>query len=825
MRMNLRVAAFGFALASMLAAQSSETGPALGVARVSLVNGDVTTQRGDTGDWVAAPVNTPLVEGDLLATGQGSRAELQLDYSNLVRLDANTELQATELAQKRFRVRLTRGRVTYSELRGGAADADVETEHVAVRPLQRGRYEVQVRPGETVVIVRNGKAEVASREGTETLKKGRMMVIRDGPDGPEFRTDKAGPRDDWDRWNKDRDDLLAKSDSYRYTSNSITGAEDLDTYGSWRYVTGYGYTWYPRVTNGWAPYRNGNWRWIDYYGWTWVGYEPWAWAPYHYGRWFHRAGYGWGWYPGPRHGHHYWRPALVGFFGYNSYSGFSFGLGFGFGNVGWVPLAPGERYYPWYGRGHYGGYGRGRGGINNSTIIVDNSINIYNNHRNARAHNGVTVVDAEGFSRGLVNNPRSLRSTELRRATAIRGQIPVVPARSSQGRVVRASNGRNSVAGRSFTTRGGSRPRIARVPFADQQQRLSSSVRSFSESRQNGTARSGGVRSASAPSQTRTARGGSSVSTPARGVRQSAAGSTRGSVRSATPGATQGARSAGRSVTSSSSSPVTVRGASPSRSRTATRSTGADGGFRPFGGSRAGSRVGRSTTTTRPSSGVSSSNRSGGFTPRSRSRVSSAAPSRSRSGSTARTTRTPSARPSSGASSSSRSGGFTPRSRSRVGSAAPSRSRGGSSATTSSTRSGRSGQTRGSVRSSSQRGGFTPRSSSRATTAPRAGAPSRSRPSGGFSATRGSRSQPSRSTGGVRSPGISRSAPSRPAPRATAPSRSRGGYSRGSSIGRSSAPRAAPSRSSGGARSSGGSRGGGGARSSAPSRSSGGRRR
>ena len=47
-------------------------------------------------------------------------------------------------------------------------------------------------------------------------------------------------------------------------------------------------------------------------------------------------------------GHYWWRPAMVGFFGFGG--GVGFGVGFGFGNVGWVPLAPYEAFHPWYGQ-------------------------------------------------------------------------------------------------------------------------------------------------------------------------------------------------------------------------------------------------------------------------------------------------------------------------------------------------------------------------------------------------------------------------------------------------------------------------------------------
>ena len=50
-----------------------------GVARISLIQGDVSTQRGDTGDWAEAALNQPLVPGDRISTGDNSRAELQLE--------------------------------------------------------------------------------------------------------------------------------------------------------------------------------------------------------------------------------------------------------------------------------------------------------------------------------------------------------------------------------------------------------------------------------------------------------------------------------------------------------------------------------------------------------------------------------------------------------------------------------------------------------------------------------------------------------------------------------------------------------------------------
>ncbi len=632
--------AFAALLPIELGAQSTDSGPALGVARISLVGGEVTTKRGDSGDWVAARINQPVVEGDSIMTGPGSRVEIQLDYGNLVRLNANSEIAFVSLSTRKFQIRVVSGSIGYSELRDSAADVDIETPLVAVRPMQNGRYRIDLGPAETVVTVRKGAAEIASVNGLETLGSGRTMVIREGAEGPEFRLAKAEPKDDWDRWAESRDNRLNKSESRRYVSRDIYGVETLDDYGDWRYVSGYGYSWFPRSPAiGWAPYRQGRWTWLDYYGWSWVGYEPWGWAPYHWGRWYHHASYGWGWYPGSLYRRHFWRPALVTFFGYNGFSGFNFGLGFGYGNIGWCPLGPGDIYTPWYGAGFYGGGP-------NRTVVVDNSVNIYNTYRNARAPNGVTVVDAQGFSQGLVNNPRTLRGAELARATSIRGQIPIVPARGSQGRIVRTSTAAAGAAPTARTLRTGA----ARVPFDRQRAQIESSVRAFRDLQPRTTtvaasrgavARTGAQsRSAAPASGIRTAArapaGSAAVAPPSRSLRSA------GRASSASPGArlgrTQASVRSGRAAADAGAWSRFGR-ATPSGARTAVRRSTPRPTYTPRTQSRtsirsgaAGARTRAPTLGARSTVNAGSASRSGVFTPRSRSRVSTAPPSaRSRS--------------------------------------------------------------------------------------------------------------------------------------------------------------------------------------------------
>src|SRR5882672_499340 len=68
-------------------AQNDSTQKETGVARISLIHGDVSTQRGDSGDWGSATLNQPVVPGDRVSTNDKSRAEIQLDYANILRID------------------------------------------------------------------------------------------------------------------------------------------------------------------------------------------------------------------------------------------------------------------------------------------------------------------------------------------------------------------------------------------------------------------------------------------------------------------------------------------------------------------------------------------------------------------------------------------------------------------------------------------------------------------------------------------------------------------------------------------------------------------
>src|SRR6266851_4979876 len=198
--------------------------PNHGVARISVMNGDVTVRRGDSGDYVAAALNAPLVANDSIATGPSGRAEVQFDHANMLRIGHDAEVRLANLEYNRFQIQIARGTATYRVLRDSGAQVELSTPTVSVRPTQRGSYRVSVLgDGQTEITVRSGQVEIYTPRGVEQLGPGQTMVARGSASDPEFQMVGAIPRDEWDSWNDIRDRGLEGSRSARYVSRDIYG--------------------------------------------------------------------------------------------------------------------------------------------------------------------------------------------------------------------------------------------------------------------------------------------------------------------------------------------------------------------------------------------------------------------------------------------------------------------------------------------------------------------------------------------------------------------------------------------------------------------------
>ncbi|MGC1684185.1 MAG: DUF6600 domain-containing protein, partial [Candidatus Acidiferrales bacterium] len=421
---------------------SADDQNAPGAARVSMIRGDVTTQRGDSGDVSTATLNTPLAPGDKVMTGNNSRAEIQLDFANVLRLGDNSSANIATLNRNQIQVQVGEGLAYFSQFKGNEANVEIDTPNVAVQPDKETSFSIFVNSGgQSEVTVRRGELTISTPQGSTRVRSGQMITVQGNGNDVQYKVSDAPSKTDWDAFNQDRDRLIEHADSWKHTDRYYTGTQDLDANGKWTEVPDYGQVWVPNQAPGWAPYSAGSWVWEPYYGWTWVSTEPWGWAPYHYGRWF-VYGDGWAWWPGPIYGgfgvgfyRPIWAPAYVSFFGFGS----GIGIGFGFGSFGWLPIGPCDFYHPWWGgyRGRFGAVGFG--GLRDANNFRggwgplhggDRFSNVRNVWTNDRVRQGLSTVSANNFGRGAVRaTPASLET--LRSARGMTGNLPVVPSHAS----------------------------------------------------------------------------------------------------------------------------------------------------------------------------------------------------------------------------------------------------------------------------------------------------------------------------------------------------------------------------------------------------------
>jgi hypothetical protein len=401
------------------------------VARISLLKGEVSLRRAGNQNWERARLNLPLVEGDTLSTERDARVEIQIDARNFVRVGGDSVLRVVTLRAEGVALSLSEGVAT---VRLASFDKDkeyfeVDAPRTTIAAEKRGVYRLDVASrGSVRVTVRDGgRARVYSDTSGFTLRDNRTAeLVYAGDDTGDWELSSARSFDEWDNWTDERERYLASRLRYeqrdRYYDNDVWGAEELDSYGDWSYVSTYGWVWRPRVTiinnySDWAPYRYGHWTWCPPYGWTWVGDEPWGWAPYHYGRWVYHDNY-WCWAPrGYGYSYHrsWWRPALVAFV----YIPTSYGE-----QVCWYPLTYGQhdphsRYFQRHNQ---------RG---DDRLRPLRSQELTNLQRTNPAYlRAVTALPAREFGTGEGRGRPATMEIARRAVTGepVRGRLPIAPA-------------------------------------------------------------------------------------------------------------------------------------------------------------------------------------------------------------------------------------------------------------------------------------------------------------------------------------------------------------------------------------------------------------
>ncbi|HLY43362.1 MAG TPA: FecR family protein [Terracidiphilus sp.] len=298
--------------------------PGARAVRLSYVDGQVQLSQGSTVLASRAAVNTPLLEGAQLSTGEDGRAEVQFEDGSVARISPNSSLTLAVLRQA------GNGADTQIVLNGGLGyfeiQGDTDADHNQIRfgdatvttsGFSVIRVDMDDPPGEVSVFSGSAHIEGASNFAAD-LHGGESVKLNAADPAASALSEGIEP-DSWDAWNSDRDQVLTSEQAERTQAtasepNSNNPAwSDLDANGNWYNVPGQGYVWspYDASNSGWDPYGCGSWVYEPGYGYVWASCESWGYMPYESGYWDYYDGFGWGWCPG---GSPWWG---VGYWGFN----------------------------------------------------------------------------------------------------------------------------------------------------------------------------------------------------------------------------------------------------------------------------------------------------------------------------------------------------------------------------------------------------------------------------------------------------------------------------------------------------------------------------
>jgi hypothetical protein len=303
------------------------------VVRLSLVEGNVQVLRVEESGWQEAQLNLPIRQGYTIATGNG-RAEVEFESGATARLAENSTLEFRELALvdggRMTHLAFSQGTATFYANLASNDSFIVSTPHIAVQIARNARFRLDVTADGTSLGVLKGEVNADALGNTYSVTKNRALHFRASDE--QILLAKLGDEDAWDRWVSEREEILVASRNrvgrYVNTGGYSYGLSDLDRYGSWYNVPGYGWGWHPwGISAYWAPYSVGYWNYVYGIGLTWHSYEPWGWMPYHFGSWHFSHRHGWVWIPGY---FDCWRPARVYYVWHNN-------------RHHWGPLAPHDR--------------------------------------------------------------------------------------------------------------------------------------------------------------------------------------------------------------------------------------------------------------------------------------------------------------------------------------------------------------------------------------------------------------------------------------------------------------------------------------------------
>jgi hypothetical protein len=277
------------------------------IVRLSDVQGNVQIDRNTGQGYEKAILNMPITQGTKLRADADARAEVEFEDGSAVRIVTNTEIEFPRLS-----LRDSGGRASTVTLQEGTAyfnflgtkndEFALTFGHEKMTLTEAAHLRVVMGDTEATLAVFKGTVQVESPSGAVAVGK-KQSATFDLADSDKYKLAKNLESDPYDSWDKQQsqyhDRYMSNNSGYSSPSPYGYGMSDMNYYGGYSYIPGYGMMWQPYFTSAsWDPFMNGAWVYYPGFGYTWVSGYPWGWMPYRYGSWYYVPTYGWMWQPG-----------------------------------------------------------------------------------------------------------------------------------------------------------------------------------------------------------------------------------------------------------------------------------------------------------------------------------------------------------------------------------------------------------------------------------------------------------------------------------------------------------------------------------------------
>ena len=296
---GLRSALLSLAACALLAVPALSDTQAR-IVRLSDVQGTVQIDKNTGTGFENAFVNFPITQGTQLKTLENGRAEVEFEDGSTLRLTPNSTIQfstltSSDAGKHRSEINLVEGMAYVNWLGKDELTLNFSREKVSLDRAAHFRVDTSTQVADLAVI--KGNVEVEGPAGKVVVEKKKTATFDAANDDKSTLANNivAAPLDSWDKESIAYHDQYAKNNSSPYGY----GVSDLNYYGSYSNIPGYGMMWQPYFTGiGWDPFMDGAWSWYPGYGYMFASAYPWGWMPYRYGNWMFVPGFGWMWQPG-----------------------------------------------------------------------------------------------------------------------------------------------------------------------------------------------------------------------------------------------------------------------------------------------------------------------------------------------------------------------------------------------------------------------------------------------------------------------------------------------------------------------------------------------